>query len=130
MTPAIGFVLFLIITLGLLGCVVRTGQLGLRRRHITLVVMTVISLGITIYYAEALGDEFDLEAAGWLYPFHLTVAKIATLLYLAPVVTGIATIRNPRWRKRHGKVAWVVLGFTVLTAITGTAMLLAAEPLP
>ena len=56
MTPAIGFVLFLIITLGLLGCVVRTGQLGLRRRHITLVVMTVISLGITIYYAEALGD--------------------------------------------------------------------------
>ena len=129
MSPGVGFVLFLVVTLALLAVVVTTGLRARRRRHLTSVVLTVVSLGVTIYYAEALGDEYDLEAAGWLFPFHLAVAKIAVALYLLPVVTGIATIRNPRWRKRHGMVAWAVLTFTVLTAVTGTAMLLAAEPL-
>lgn len=129
MSPGVGFVVFLVVTLTLLGFVVRTGRAAQRRRHLPLVVLTVIALGTTIYYAEALGDEYDLEAAGWLFPFHLAVAKIAVLLYLLPVVTGIATIRNARWRRRHGLVAWTVLAFTVLTAVTGTAMLLAAEPL-
>jgi hypothetical protein len=32
-------------------------------------------------------------------------------------------------RKLHGRVAWSVLGMTVLTAVTGTLMVYMSEPL-
>ena len=125
-----GFLTFLGITLALLTGVVVTGFRAQRRIHLPLVALAVVCLGITIYYAEQLGHSYDLEAAGLIYPVHITIAKIATVSYLLPIVTGVATLRDPRRRPLHRKVAFLVLFLTVLTAGTGTAMVLLATPLP
>ena len=129
MTPAAGFVTFLLITLAFLGAAVVSGLKAKRKVHLPCVGLAVLSLVVTIYYAEKLGDLYDLKAAGFMTPLHLTLAKITTLAYLAPVITGVRTLRNPGGRKFHGRVAFFVLLMTVLTAVTGTSMLLMSEPL-
>ena len=130
MSPALGFPTFLALTLLLLAGVVVTGKRSQRKRHLPLVLLTVGSLGATIYWAERLGELYDLESAGWIYPLHLLLAKIATVSYLLPVITGLRTIKHPAARTLHGRVAFLVLGLTVLTAVTGSWMVLAADPLP
>ncbi len=129
MTPAAGFVTFLVVTLIFLGCAVVTGLKARRKAHLPSVGLAVLSLVVTIYYAEKLGDLYDLKAAGFMTPLHLTIAKITTLAYLAPVITGVKTLKNPSSRKLHGRVAFFVLLMTVLTAVTGTSMLLMSDPL-
>ena len=100
-----------------------------RKVHLPCVAGAVLCLLATIYYAEQLGKQYDLESAGIITPVHLFLAKTTTLAYLAPVVTGIRTLRNQEGRKLHGKVAYFVLFMTVLTAVTGTAMVLMGTPL-
>lgn len=129
MTAFIGFLAFLVVTLAFLGGAVVTGLRARRSLHIPLVVGAIAALLTTIYFAERLGESFDLEAAGSIYPVHIALAKTTTLLYLAPVVSGIATIRNARFRRLHFRIAVAVLLLTVATAVTGTWMVLAAEPL-
>ncbi len=97
--------------------------------HFVAVTGAVLSLGITIYFAEKLGESFDLEAAGRIKDVHLFMAKSAVFAYLLPLITGPLTIRNPLWLPWHRRVAYLVLLFTVATAVTGTWMLLLAEPL-
>jgi hypothetical protein len=129
MEPLTGLVLFLIITLALLGAVVVTGLAARRRVHLFCVTGALVFLGVTIYYAEKLGDLYDLKSAGVITPIHLAVAKTTVLAYLLPVITGIRTIRNPSRKPTHRKVAFLVLGLTLITALTGTAMVLMATPL-
>ena len=130
MTPGRGFVAFLALTLVLLAAVVWTGLRARRRVHLPCVAATLAALGATIWYAEQMGELYDLESAGLITPVHLWLAKGTTLLYLAPLVTGILTIRDARWRPRHRVAAFTVLALTVATAVTGTWMLLASERLP
>jgi hypothetical protein len=129
MTAATGFVLFLVITLVLLGAVVVSGKKTMRRRHLTLVVFAYIGLGLAIYYAELLGEEFDLDSAGLIYPVHIAFAKLTVLAYLLPVITGIMTIRGRCKRTTHGGVAGAVILLTLITAVTGTWMILASNPI-
>ncbi|NOT29854.1 MAG: hypothetical protein HOP15_05325 [Planctomycetes bacterium] len=130
MTPERGFVAFLALTLGLLAIVVWSGLCARRRLHLPCVVATVAALAGTIYFAEKMGAHYDLATAGWITPVHLWLAKGTTLAYLAPLATGLLTLRNPTWRPRHRVCAFVVLVLTVATAVTGTWMVLAAERLP
>ena len=130
MTSERGFVAFLALTLVLLAAVVWSGLRARRIVHLPCVALTLASLGVTIYFAEQMGEHYDLESAGWITPLHLTLAKLTTLAYLAPLVTGILTLRDAGWRRRHRVCAFVVLALTVATAVTGTWMLLAAERLP
>ena len=130
MTAELGFVLALLSTPGLLGLVVATGLRARRRLHLTFVASAVAALAITIVCAVRMGKHYDLAAAGWITPVHLWLAKLTTLAYLAPVVTGVLTIRDQTWRPKHRVCAFLVLALTVATAITGTWMLLAAERLP
>ena len=129
MSPTVGFVVFLALTLAGLGCAVATGLRAQRRRHIPCVGASLVFLAATIYYAKALGHHFDLRSAGVITPIHLALAKVTTAFYLLPIATGIATILNPARRRWHRRVAFLVLAMTVATAITGTAMLLLAKPL-
>lgn len=126
MSPTVGFLTFLVLTLLGLGGVVLTGLKARRRVHIPLVVVTLALLGTTIYFAERLGEGLDTKGAGWIADVHLTLAKGTVLAYLAPVVSGLATLRDPRHRRLHGRIAWVVLALTVLTAVTGTWMVIVA----
>jgi hypothetical protein len=130
MSPGTGFVVFLAVTLALLGCVVHTGMNAQRRRHVPLVVLAVASLATTIRYAEMLGPLYDLEGAGLITPVHLTFAYVTSAAYLLPLVTGPLAIKRPELIPWHRRVAWVVVALTVLTAATGSCMLLVAERLP
>ncbi len=127
MTPGRGFVLFFGLTLLLLGGVVVTGKLARRRLHVTLVLSSLLSLGVTIYYAERLGELYDLDSAGLITPIHLTLAKLTVLCYLLPIGLGIATTRRRSLLPWHRRAAYFVLGATVLTTITGIWMILAAD---
>ena len=129
MSPTVGFVVFLALTLAGLGCAVATGLRARRRLHLSSVAASLACLAATIYYAKALGKHFDLESAGAITPIHLTLAKVTTALYLLPIATGITTIFRPRTRSWHRRVAFLVLAMTVITAITGTAMILMSKPL-
>jgi hypothetical protein len=128
-TATAGFLTFLLVTVALLVLVLLTGFRARRRQHIPLVVLTVASLGVTIYFAEQLGREYDLDTAGAIKPIHLTLAKIATVSYLLPVATGIRTIFVPKTRRLHRNVAFLVLALTVAALVTGSLMIFMATPL-
>ena len=123
MSSGAAFVLFFSLTLCLLALVVATGLAARRRWHIPLVVLALAALGATIRAAVLVGKHYDLPSAGIITPVHLWLAKVTTVLYVLPLATGIRTLFAPGTRKLHRKVAFLVLGMTVLTAITGTAML-------
>lgn len=123
MHPATGFPLFLGLTVGLLIADVVTGRRGALRTHLSCVALTFVCLGVTIYFAEGLGELYDLEAAGAITPVHLTLAKLTTAAYLLMVVTGVRTLRDRSRRRAHRLAAVVVLTMTVVTAVTGAAML-------
>jgi len=117
------------VTLSLALSAVLTGRAGRRRAHVWLVGAMFASLLVTILCAERLGRSYDLKAAGVITPVHLMLAKITTLAYLGPVITGVCLWRNPRWRTRHRRAVAVALGLTAVALVTGTWMILAAERL-
>lgn len=129
MNASVGFILFLVTTLLLLTGAVITGRAARRKLHLPIVSLTIVSLCVTIYYAEQLGKLYDLESAGWIYPFHLLIAKVSATSYLVVIGSGLATLRDTARRKTHSTIAYSVITLTVLTAITGTWMILAATPL-
>lgn len=129
MEPLQGFVVFLLVTVALLVATVATGLTARLKPHLVLVACTVVSLGVAIYYAEQLGQQYNLDAAGAIKDVHLALAKIATLSYLAPIASGIATLRNRARKKLHLVLALTTVALTVAAAVTGTWMILAAEPL-
>jgi len=128
-SPVTGFLLFLGVTLVCLAGAVVTGRAARRKIHFRWVATAVVCLGVTIYYAERLGELYDLESAGWIYPFHLLNAYVTTASYLVVIGSGFATIKRSSRRKTHGRIAYSVLVLTVMTAVTGTWMMLAASPL-
>jgi hypothetical protein len=130
MDASAGFIAFFALTLAGLAATVVTGFKARVRVHIPCVIATVVLLGITIFFAEQLGERYDLESAGAITPVHLALAKIATASYLLPIASGVATLRNRRWRRVHLTLAVITLTLTVGAAGTGTAMLLLSDPLP
>lgn len=130
MDTVTGFLLFLVLTLVALGVAVVSGFKARRKIHIPAVATAVVLLLVTIYYAEQLGTQYDLESAGAIYPIHLFFAKTTTPAYLLPIITGIRTLKRPATLVWHKRLAFLVLILTVLTAVTGTAMVLMADKLP
>lgn len=129
MSPTLGFILFLAVTLALLGAVVVTGLRARRSAHVKFVIGAVASLGVTIYFAEQLGELYDLASAGRITPIHLALAKATVVAYLLPVITGVMTWRSVRHKKMHARMAWTVLALTVATATTGVMMIAWSDPL-
>jgi hypothetical protein len=127
MNPALGFAVALGVTLVLLGFTVATGLRARRRWHIPLAVLSVASLVVTIVFAKELGKHYDFESAGLVSPIHHVMARVTAGAYLLPITTGLWTIFRPVARRWHRRVAFLVLALTVLTAITGTMMILLAE---
>jgi hypothetical protein len=129
MKPELGFALFFALTLICLGIVVASGLKARMRVHIPAVIGALASLGTAVYFALKLGHVYDLEAAGLITPVHLTLAKLATALYVLPLVTGVMTYLDRSKKRLHFRVAMLVLVLTVLAAVTGTWMILAAPRL-
>lgn len=127
MTPVTGFFVLLLLTVAALGVVVYTGLRRMRRLHVPMVLLALALLGGAIVYALRVGEIYDLEAAGAITPIHLNLARITTVCYLLPAITGVLTWRNERWRKLHGRLAWTIVALTIITTITGAMMLMGAE---
>lgn len=117
------FVVAFALTVVLLGIAVALGFLRKRKTHVAFVLATVGALGVTIYYAYELGKIRDLAAAGWITPFHLTLAKVTTAALLLPVVTGLRVWNHPEAKPLHRKFAYLALGLVVASAITGFWMI-------
>jgi hypothetical protein len=124
----LAFVLSLLVTLVFLGLVVLTGLRARRKLHIPLVVLALLSLGATVWCAERLGEHYDLQSAGRITEIHLLLAKVSVCAYLLPVATGLLSLRRRRMVSWHGRLAFLALGLTVASAVTGTAMLLLSDP--
>lgn len=129
MSPLVGFIVFLSVTVLLLAAVVVTGLRAQVKVHVPLVFTTVVALAVAIYFAEKLGEHYDLASAGAITPVHLMLAKIATGSYVLPLVSGYMTLRDRSRRRVHLICALFTLTLTVATAVTGAWMLLASTPL-
>jgi len=129
LSAVLGFVLALAYTLVLLAMAVTAARRHRVRRHVWLIGGALVGLGVTIWFAIELGRVYDLESAGVITPIHLTLAKITTAAYVLPILAGWRTLRRPAMRPWHKMLAYVVLALTVLSAITGTIMILRAVPL-
>lgn len=128
MSPGAGFVVWFSVTLTFLSLVVWTGLRARRAFHLSFVACAVGSLWVTVLYAYDLGKVYDLPAAGWITPFHLTLAKVNTACLLLPVITGVRTLFVPATLRWHRRVAFAVLGMTLVTAATGGLMLYLSPP--
>jgi hypothetical protein len=127
--PVAAFAGLLLLTVLLLAFVVLTGLRARRRLHLTLVGVTIVSLGLTIVAAFGVGELYDLESAGWITPVHLKLARFATASFVLPAATGVLTVRNGRVRPWHRGAAVVAVTLTVAAALTGFWMLLEADSL-
>lgn len=129
MTPEAGFLTSLLVTVGLLVGAAVTGRKRIIRHHVKFVAGAVLSLGVAIYFALKVGERYDLEAAGWITPFHKALAKITTAMYLWPLITGPMVLSGKVGPRVHRIGAWLTLGLTVASTITGIIMLMRATPL-
>lgn len=130
MTPLTTFVLAFGLTLG---CLVVTLVSGLRWRikrrrglHLGSVVCALGCFAWTIAAAYRLGDLYDLEAAGWIFPVHMFIARAGTAALLLPAVSGLVVLKTGRHHALHRKLAFLAFGTVVLAALTGFWMLYAA----
>ncbi|MEM9799744.1 MAG: hypothetical protein AAGA20_05410 [Planctomycetota bacterium] len=130
MTPEAGFLTALLTTVALLVGAAVMGRSRRIRAHVAFVVCAVASLAVAIACALRLGQLYDLEAAGVITPIHLTIARITTLIYLWPLVTGPLAARGRVPKRVHHAGAYLALGMTLLATATGVLMLLGAERLP
>lgn len=129
MLPEILFFACLLSTVGALVGAVITGFAARRKQHFCFVGTAVLFLVLSIWAALRLGEYYDLESGGTITRVHLAISRYATGAYLLPVLTGIATLRNPARRKLHRVAAFVAIAITLVTAVTGTWMLIASERL-
>ena len=101
-----------------------------RKLHIGLVGSSVALLAWTILAALDLGELYDLESAGTIYPVHMALAQLATFSLLLPVVTGLITLRTGKSHRYHRMGAVASFALILLAAITGIWMINAATPFP
>jgi len=127
MTPEVTFLGLLLTTVVMLVFAAWTGRRRRLRPHLVFVAGSLIALASAIYFALQVGERYDLEAAGVITPVHLTIARIATVSYLGPLITGPLVVWRripPRW---HHRLAWTAFGLTVAATVTGIWMLALAE---
>ncbi len=129
MTPEAGFLTALLVTVGFLVGAAITGRKRIIHHHVKFVAGAVVSLGVAIFFALKVGERYDLEAAGWITPFHKTLAKITTAMYLWPLITGPMARKGKIRPSVHRTGAWLALGLTVAATVTGVIMLMRATPL-
>lgn len=129
MAPGVSFTILLSCTVAALVGAVFAGTKGRLRLHIPLVVLTVVLLGLTVWQARELGELYDLEGSGMIYPVHRFVARLTAFALVLPVVAGVATLIDRSRETFHRRLAWLALALIATTAVTGVILMLRAAPL-
>jgi len=125
----IGFLAALVQTVLLLIAAAIAGRRRRIRGHVLLVACAVASLGVAIYFALQTGKLYDLETAGIITPIHLTLARVTTAFYLAPLITGPLAYTGRIDRRIHRALAWTAIALTLASTGTGVAMIAGATRL-
>lgn len=125
--PLVPFAAALGTTAALLGCAAVAGRRRKIGGHILFVWAAVVMLALSIKFALDLGKAYDLESAGRITPIHLTIARITTISYLWPLLTGPLAMRDKVPRKLHRVGAWCALLLTLAALVTGAMMVMGAE---
>ena len=133
MSDGAQFATWFVVTVGVLAVAATFGRIARPRAapralHLVFVGLTAASLAWTIKEAYELGALYDLASAGWITPVHLAIAKVATGFLVFPIVAGVMAWRDGRKRRMHAFLAWCAMVLIVLAAITGSIMILLAEP--
>lgn len=105
------------VTLASLVTTLITGFTHRRRAHFWAAPTTVVLLAITIVLAERLVRDHDFPAAQMR--IHLVFAKSAAALVIPVVVTGLALVRRPGWRRAHLVCVALFVLTTVAATVTG-----------
>lgn len=105
-------------TVVVMAAALATGWKRQRGPHMVLGILTMVSLGVTIWLTEELVRSYDFPAD--VKRTHLWFAKTGGLLALPVIVTGVALWRTEKARRWH-KIAVYVWIVSVLTA-TGTGL--------
>lgn len=129
MSPEYGFLGALLVTVALLTGAAFTGRARKIRAHVSFVLAAVSSLAVAIFFALEVGELYDLEKAGRITPIHLTLARITTVAYLWPLLTGPLAARGKIRPRIHRAGAWLALVLTLAATVTGVMMLAGAERL-
>ena len=127
MSPEYGFLGALLTTVALLLGAVFTGRARRIRAHVGFVSAAVMCLAIAIFFALKVGELYDLEKAGRITPIHLTLARITTVSFLWPLLTGPLAARGKINPTLHKTGAYLALVLTLAATITGVMMLAGAE---
>ncbi len=124
-----GFLTALLATVVFLGLAAVKGHQRQIRTHIALVGCALASLVVTIVFALRVGELYDLEAAGVITPIHLMIARVTTVVFLWPLITGPLLLRGWIKPRLHRIGAYLALGMTIAATVTGVMMLMGAERL-
>ena len=127
--PEIGFLASLLATVAFLLLAAVAGRRRRIRVHVSFVACAVLGLGTAVYFALKTGELYALDSAGAITPIHLPLARVTTLFYLWPLITGPLAWKRRSSPRIHRAGAWTVLALTLAATGTGIAMLLSAERL-
>lgn len=118
MAVTIAFWSMLSLTLVLLGTALVTGRRRLRRAHLWVGPLTMLSLLVTVLLAEQLVRRYEFPERPMA--IHLVFAKTAGFLALPVIVSGVWLVFRPGLRRLHQ----VAVGLFVLAAViaTGTGL--------
>ncbi len=130
MGTEVGFLTALLATVVFLVLAAVKGHQRRIRIHVAFVGCALASLAVTIMFALRVGELYDLEAAGVITPIHLGIARVTTVVFLWPLVTGPMLMRGWVKPRLHRIGAYLALGLTIAATVTGVLMLMGAERLP
>ena len=113
MPPTLPFWIAFVATVLLLVLSLVTGFGRRRRAHLCIGPLTMVSLGVAIYFTEQLMRQYDFPDGE--LQFHLFFAKAGGLLALPVIVTGLWLWRSEAARLWHrgAVIVWLI---AVLTA--------------
>jgi len=122
----LGFLVTLGLSVVLLVAALVTAKLHKVKAHIGVVAAMVVALLATIYFAEAVGRHYYIDAN--MQRIHLPLAFLAAGTLLAPLTTGFLHWRGRVGVKAH-KISVGIWGVLLLLALgTGALMLMASKP--
>ena len=126
MLISITFFLALAITVAAAFTTLQSGRRGDRRAHLVRALSTVVLLAVTVVMAHWLGKhrEFPEE----LMAIHKIIARVAGLMVVPVVCTGIMLWHRPSWRIAHRTCVYVFLAGILVATGTGIWVFALSSP--
>jgi len=128
MPSTVPFWIAFVVTVVLLVVALFTGFTRKRKAHLWLGPLTIVSLGVAIWFTEQLMSHYTFPE--YELGIHLVFAKAGGLLAIPVAISGIWLWRTERARKWHRILVFVWLASVLLATGTGLWMFGLGEAKP